>query len=98
MYCQKCQQFAAIDVGLASESSSMLSGLGLRLLVCRRQATVDIPDRGRRCVKIADPFKRSTSASPVQLTVGAARVELAFRFMGQHRNLELVRRTVTPFA
>jgi hypothetical protein len=26
MYCQKCQEFTAIDVRLASESSSMLSG------------------------------------------------------------------------
>ena len=32
MYCQKCQEFAAIDVGLASEGSSMFSGLGVRAL------------------------------------------------------------------
>jgi hypothetical protein len=40
----------------------MLSGLGLRLLVSRRQATVDIPDRGETCVKIANPFTRSSGA------------------------------------
>jgi hypothetical protein len=60
----------------------MPSGLGLRLLVSRRQATVAIPDRGEACVKIANPFTRSTAASPIRLTVGAAWVELAISLYG----------------
>ena len=71
---------------------------GLGLLVSRRQATVAIPDRGDTCVKIANPVTRKTGEPhSIHCRRGMGRIGYFALWAGQHRNLELVRRTAAPF-